>query len=791
MCNCNVCCKYINTSFKGGTLMLIQKKPVKLSDYYELINPTYVYLKIIPHKSIRNYNTSTIAKAVAHTYKSIDKRIHREQKKIFIEAKFKISYIIDIIDGDVNFYFVIPKIYQSLIVDKIAEIWAKATIEVVDHIKPFNEESITYQLSYKRDDAMSLHVDKKNNEPLNQILNVIQLLKDDDRVTIVYNFKPTNIYDWKGKYEDTMSKIRNGKNIDKKAFTFEYITKGLIGIIASVLDTVLSVLNDFTNGSNKEDKESIYSSIIGVLDEHRALSSSTKAKKESNIISTQIAVVSSSKNKIRREDNAVAVCQAYHVLDEDNELVYKKVKNKINIEDYDFKMANNLCSIDECKNFIQIPGRTLVEEHKIKYIKTEETNIPEELSKGEKYLGYTTYKGIRRDAYLEDEYNIGNLPLVLIGAQGGGKTTYLGNYCSYSNKVNEGVIVVDFIKNCSLSSSIENIVSKDKLIVIDLGKEEDIQGLGYNEIVINDEMSNFQKLNLANMQSQQIMSFVDAISIGDPLSSRMRRFLNSAANLVFVQGYNSIKNVVECLEDFKKRQYYIDNLPKELVEQLEDEINTLNELNEYNNKTNEVVGTKNSKIEHILDRISMLREDFKLKYMYNKNLRNNINLVDCMEQGKVVLIKMREDDFPSKMIKNVLVTYWISKIWLASQIRGSISDKPPRCNIVVDEIFQAPTCMKTLEYILPQSRKFGCKFIFSTQYIKQLDAIADVLEASGSSYMLLKGSLEDDFNHLNKKINGYEFEDLRDMDQYSSLNLIYYSKGYCTFITKLPRPLSA
>lgn len=149
---------------------------------------------------------------------------------------------------------------------------------------------------------------------------------------------------------------------------------------------------------------------------------------------------------------------------------------------------------------------------------------------------------------------------------------------------------------------------------------------------------------------------------------------------------------------------------------------------------------------------------------------------------------MREDDFTTKMIKNVMVTYWISKIWLSSQIRGSISDKPLRTNVIVDEVFQAPTSMRILEYILPQSRKFGCKFIFSTQYMRQLNSIADVLEASGASYMLLKGCLEDDFNHLKNKIKNFEFEDLRDMEQYSSLNLIYYSKGYASFITKLPKP---
>ncbi|MGL5149651.1 MAG: type IV secretion system DNA-binding domain-containing protein, partial [Clostridium sp.] len=181
--------------------------------------------------------------------------------------------------------------------------------------------------------------------------------------------------------------------------------------------------------------------------------------------------------------------------------------------------------------------------------------------------------------------------------------------------------------------------------------------------------------------------------------------------------------------------------------------------------------------------------DFKIKFMYNKGLDNNINLSECMDQGKIVLIKMKEGDFPTKMQKNILVTYWISKIWLATQLRGMKHEKPLRANILVDEVFQAPTCMKTLEYILPQSRKFGTKFIFSTQYMKQLDSIFETLEASGSSFMMLTGSTEDDFNHFKSKIESFEFEDLRDMEKFSSLNIIKYSGGYASFITKLPKPI--
>lgn len=765
------------------------EQTLKISDYFKIIKPVYRYIKITTHKSIRNYNTTNIAKTVALTYKSLEKRIYRENKKLIVEANFKISYIIDIEKGNVNFYFIVPEYYLHLMIDKIREIWGKATVELVEGIKPFSATSTTYSLSYKKDDALSLHVDKKTNEPLNQILNVIEVMKEDDRVTIVYNFQPCNI-DWNGRYESVMKKIQKKQSLYKlNLSSYEYIKKAFFNILASTLNSILNLIDEVL-GVKKSEGENIFNAVLGVMEQQREISPLTKSKRESAIIRTQIAVVSSSENKTRQSNNAVAVCQAYHSLDGDNELIYRKQKRKktIEIEAYDIGTTNNLCSSDELKNFIQLPGRHLVEEHKIKCIKTQETLIPEELKNGVKRLGVTSYKGTTMEAYVEDDYNIGNLPMVLVGAQGSGKTTLIGNNVCDCIQAGESIVVIDIIKNCELSQAIENITPEDRLITLDLGTEEGIQGLGYNEIEIKKDMTSFQKLNLANMQSQQVMSFVDAISVGDPLSSRMRRQLNAAANIVFVQGYNSIRNVVECLEDYLKRGFYINNLPEELKEQLQDEINSLTELDDKDKEGN-VVGTKTSKIEHILDRIGMLREDFKLKYMYNKNLKDNINLVDCMEQGKVVLIKMREDNFPTKMAKNIMVTYWISKVWLAGQIRGGLSEKPLRSNIVIDEVFQAPTTMKTLEYILPQSRKFGTKFIFSTQYVRQLDSIADVLEASGSSYMLLKGSLEDDFNHLKNKIKGYEYEDLRDMEQYSSLNLIYYSKGYSSFITKLPKPL--
>lgn len=170
-------------------------KSMKLSDYFKLVRPEYVYIQIIPHKSIRNYNSSNISKAISHTYKSINKRFEVEKKKIAnkipipvkmtLECEHKISYAIDIVNGNANFYFIVPKSYVNILLEKIKEIWSKATVNVLDKpIEAISQGCEFYQLSYKKEDALSLYTDKKSNEPLNSILSVMDIMKDDDRIQL-------------------------------------------------------------------------------------------------------------------------------------------------------------------------------------------------------------------------------------------------------------------------------------------------------------------------------------------------------------------------------------------------------------------------------------------------------------------------------------------------------------------------------------------------------------------------------------------------------------------------------
>jgi hypothetical protein len=293
------------------------------------------------------------------------------------------------------------------------------------------------------------------------------------------------------------------------------------------------------------------------------------------------------------------------------------------------------------------------------------------------------------------------------------------------------------------------------------------------------------------------MALVDSINPDAPLSSQMRRYLAAASNVVYAGGHTSIRDVINCLEDHRKRHKYIDGLSAELQANLDDEINDLLSMDEWSKETKdklaEITGTKVSKLEFIMDRVNLLKEDFKLKFMFNKSTENNIDLVELMEQGKIVIIKMPQNEFPTKMIKNVLITYWVCKKWLSDQIRGGMHAQPKRSHTIIDEVFQAPTCMGMLEYILPQSRKFGSKMVLSTQYMSQIEPIEEALKASGCSYMFLKGTREEDFKKFESDLEGFEYEDLRDMNTDNnyrfSLNLVYYSGGYASFITRMPPPV--
>lgn len=274
----------------------------------------------------------------------------------------------------------------------------------------------------------------------------------------------------------------------------------------------------------------------------------------------------------------------------------------------------------------------------------------------------------------------------------------------------------------------------------------------------------------------------------------MERFLCSCTDIVYLNENATLKDVISCLINYKYRESILKSIPEELKEELQDSIDTLLELDEWSRATkdnpSEKIGTRDSKIEGILDRVTLLKRDFYLKKMFNKTPENNIDFAKATEQGKVILVRMPQAKFKD-YVKNVITTFLLTKCWLAAELRGELSETTKRCHVLIDEISQTKTAEMFMESKLTQTRKFGLKFVLTGQYLDQLEQqTIKSLKGAGCSFMLLKGAIKEDFQYFKDELDGtFEYEDLKDMEKFSSLNIIQYSDGYSSFITKLPPEL--
>jgi hypothetical protein len=786
--------------------MFGKTQTMKLSDYFELQKPQYVNLQIIPHSSNRNYDTEILVQTMSSIYKLPYQRLKKEIKdnkgfKFTFELPEKASFILTLTKDDCEFYLIVPKRYKNLFIEKCNNCWKRSTINEVDKLPDFKGEK--YELSYKKEDALSLKINRKTNEPLSNILSVKDIMDKDDKIDILYNFIPLGQKRWKGLYKETMKRLEIGIPIDKEKYTAAFFIKiFFIGMIKGI-DFTFDLLNEFLNDKPRNVNEAA----VTILNFRDKLSRNTIKKENATVIGTQIIVNSESNDKSREHNNAIAVCESYKVVNEDNTLAYKKLseKAKIRVTDHTIKnTAVNKMSTSECNNFVQIPGRELLDRYKVQSkVQVLENPIPEELTFGNIPIGENTCKGIKQDAFLPKEYNFANLALLLLSPQGGGKTTLIGNLANSANKAKESNIVIDYIKNCELAESLKKVLNPKDIIELDLSKEDNFQSLSFNEINYNGT-SEFGKFEVANMKAEQTLAFIDAAnSDGLPLTGKMRRYLSAAANIVYLHNDTSIGDVIKCLNKFQKRMQYVEwarqNISPQGMEYLDDMLDALEELNEIEKETDkktkevircEVVGTKDSKIEGILDRVNLIQENIYLKYMLNMKADKNIDFVKAMEEGKTILIKMPEHKFNNTMVKNVLITFFTSKIILATKLRGALTEQPSRCNVYFDELYQAPTAEGIICGVLSQLRKFGTKIIISAHYMDQLSTkLKNEIKASGASYMLLQGADKKNFDELKEELSPYELEDLLKLEQFNSLNLIKYKNGYAKFITKLPKPL--
>lgn len=760
---------------------------IKLSKYFEIKRAEYTTIQLIPTKSNRNNTTSNIALLINKMFLNLTDIIRIENKKLVITSNMKASYYVHITKEETKFYFIVPTIHLNIFKTKFAATWKNVEMKEVEGLPIDLNQHTKYQLRYKYNDALSLDVDKKNNDLLNSNMSILEVLDTNEGIGILYNFIPTGeraINYFRVLYKDIITRYKNGENLKKN--------KNIWDLFIMACKFILGIVEDLLSSLSKNTQ----SRTIGIK---KRISPCTERKFDTDICQTQIIVVGKSDSKEKEKNLCKNICNTFKSISDDNELNYKKIRKDINIKQVQINnVAINNTSVDECNNFIALPGAELINQYKsIKHNSTKENPVPEELKEGIVNLGEVKYKDNKLCAYLSNEESLQSLPLAIMGGSRSGKSTFSINMCKNIIDANEGLIVIDYIKNTELAESVKNITPKEKLIELDLSNPNMVKSLAYNELKIVQGMDYNKVLKLSRMQTNNILQLVNTINTDEKqLSSKMRKYLGAAARVGFCFPDTSMKDIIKILQSHIIRHRYIDNLDARLKESLDDSIIALEELDDYDKGTKdrapEICGTKDNKIEGIIDRIDLLRENLVIDSMLSKDPAENINIVDVMEKGKVLLIRMRDIDFDDEISIDILTTFFIQKIWIALKIRGTMHDLPRRCTVLIDEIFQAPTAQKLLTKHFVQSAKFGLKYVLTLHYMDQLTKEAQAaLKNSNASYMLISGVDKKAFESLEEEftVHGNTIDDLLNLKQYHSLNLIKSKDGYKSFITHLPPKL--
>lgn len=734
-------------------------------------------LQLIPDYSVTNgKNVEILVNALHEIQPSFIDKFSIENKTLIYRYNDLPSFEILFTKNSIKFFLVVPDKWKDFIINKIQVVWPNVAVkETEDYSKLFKpNQTKIYNLGQKYHYFMSIRADYRENAPLENMLSTANYVHEDDAVLFQIILQPIQDY-WKIKADEYWKKYRQGKEVVNKSLIIKILDILFIDLLNAILEFI-----DLLLGIIKSKKQE-------QLTRTKQLSSYTNNKTGYKGFNVSIRVFSYSKNSIRRTQNAKSIYLSLRDIAGDNEIELKNtqiMKDAMFIRKRNRLKAifeKNILSTKEVSQLLQLPTRELQIEYNIKdSIDTREINIPHQLLQGNITIGEVSYKGNKANSYWPNNKNILSLPKIVVGPMGSGKSEYSKNFVVNAAKKGDSVIVFDYIKNCELSNDISKHIDCIKL---DLSKINNLFSLSYPEIKITDDP--WQRLNAANMLSRQVEYLINSLS-DEPLTSRMIRYLDAASKVVFIHENAKVGDVIDVLTNWKIRNEYIRKAKYSGIFNDDDiEILDLESLHDRD-KEGRIVGTKDAKIEGVIDRINIMMKDIYLRAMLKAEVNYNYNFVKWINEGKVILIQLPEHTFINKQIKDTVVTYFMSRVWLAALQRKNCEKL---CHVITDEIHQVPTAAKLVSHIITEARKFGVDFYFTIHYLKQFRALHDAIRSAGASYMFLAGTEKENFIALEEELKPFTIEEGLNLKPFHSLNIINYGNQYARFISRLPKPI--
>ena len=769
-----------------------------------MLRRDYATFKLIPDTTLKNNNNVMLAQAMASCFQE---PLNRMTKKGMLEPT-KFYFDIELTKNQTSFYLTIPQNLEDIVINKAKTIWDKANIHEENLASNIKEETTELaELVLKDFNFKSLSTDKGDLYPLSNIMAITKVLNDEETIRVSICFEPLKRTNWISKSHDEFKQFKRGKRVDREINKTEqliklgvksaetllnYYTEYQMLIFEAVLGTVIP--------DNDEEKKQIININLNnegtILNKADGVNTHTNYKRSADAFMTRILILSDSKDKQRRKSAILMVSNAFKDLSGDNELIMRfcdhKYVKEILKRNFDGSNECILCDREVAK-LIQLPQVTLQTLYNIENIDTREVELPTETLTGKIRVADVRLNSKNKTVttYFSEDVKKVSFTNVVIGPEGCGKTTQIkriAKECSWNGYSN---ILIDFVEDNKLAKEVMEGIDHEKTIILRIGDKGFIPALAYNEVskLITEDLDDWMKIHYASMIAEQVEYLVNSITstVTGELSDAMVRLLNAACRIVFVKPNSTIGDVFDVLLRHDKRLKAVE-YAKNIYDKDSNLFYELDSINEYDKTGKKITGTKmtNRSLEGVLSRFTQLTKVPFLEAMLKAKIDTEQDLNKWIQEGKSVFIMVPQNLFPNPKTRDIITTYFITRIWLAAQIREDNSNAR-LCNLIFDEVHQMPNTASFIAQHVNEFRRHRLGLTISCHYLAQFRELEEAMLSKRTNYLIIQGTQKDNVKKLAEEIAPFTLEDLTKLKQHEAICSINYPSGRYNFIGSLPK----
>jgi hypothetical protein len=757
-------------------LLAYQDTKDKLYPFLKKTTSNYSLYQLIPDRFIQEGKIVEEVLLSISAIRDFPLKLNIKEKCLTYSPFLPIYYELFYNGKQISFNYAIPEVYNDILVNKIKSTYKSATfINREDYFPEFKGKKYC-AFRQKKHFLFSLNVDYRENGLIEGFLSLLNNVWQDDKLLFQIGIIPQED-DWKTQWKNAYGRYKNGDKLEISPNIPLTILDGTIKAAESIMG-VLDLFVGHEQVKEEQKRDKMYDMMMGF----EAGKNKRMTIQKINYSGYQVQLNLYCNNNDRVYYYAKLLDGIFKCLDADQELdIHKTRLYKSQDRQFKYQMHKNIFSTKELSVFMQMPNRRMQIEFKsqLQSIENRETEIPKNLlDKHGLTIGQYTYKGEKQTVFFPADKDNSNYSLLLTGFQRVGKTNDMANYAIEATTKGHSSFVIDTIKNCDLSNTIRDYMPEayaNKIIVLDFSNVDFLLSLAWNEANIENGSSR-DKLLKASTLAGSFESFLDTVNVtddGERLSPKMKRYLSSAVKLTLQHSESTIYDIILCLTDYNKRHELIDKSGLTTNSKTVQDMLMLDDGK---------CGTNYREIQGVIDRISILMNDYYLELFLSTPVNPKINFKYWADNGYCVLLKIPELNF-SPVAINCIVTFLFAKIWLSILNRVGDVAKLPHVHVVCDEIHKYNQVTKLLVNWIREAAKYKTNFVISAHTLIDLKCLLPVFKAAGSHYKVYKSSPQN-YKMLENELLPFSMEELMQIKPFHSVNCVNYNRDYAIFITQ-------